>query len=71
MLKTGNGEMRREDTEMETCLWGAVQISKDLKFLILGIFKKSFLMCKCIKDISRRKDKGIIPLGQFGNHVGK
>jgi hypothetical protein len=56
---------------METCFWGAVQISKDLKFLILGIFKRSFLMCKCRKDISRRKDKGIVPLGQFGIHVGK
>ena len=56
---------------METCFWGAVQISKDLKFLILGIVKISFLMCKRRKDISRRKDKGIVPLGQFGIHVGK
>ena len=32
--------MRREDTEMETCVWGAVQITKDLKFLILSIKKK-------------------------------
>ena len=32
-----------EDTEMETCLLGAVQISKDLKFLILGIFFKKVL----------------------------
>ena len=34
-------------------------------------FKKSSLMCKCRKDISRRKDKGIVPLEQFGIHVGK
>ena len=39
ILETGNGEMQREDTEMETCLWGALQIKKDLKFMILGIFK--------------------------------
>ena len=33
--------MGGEDTEMEICLCGALQIKKILKFLILGILKKA------------------------------
>ena len=34
-------------------------------------FKKSFLICKPRKDTSRRKNKGIVPLGKFGIHMEK
>ena len=39
ILETGNGDMLGEETEKDTCLLGAPQITKDLKFLILGILK--------------------------------
>ena len=36
--ETGSGQMRGEDSEKDTCLLGASQITKDLKPLILWIF---------------------------------
>ena len=37
--ETGSGQMRGEDSEKDTCLLGASQITKDLKPLILWILK--------------------------------
>ena len=33
--------MQGEDTEKEICLWGAPQIAKALKSLLLGILKNA------------------------------
>ena len=37
--ETGSGQMRGEDSEKDTCLLGASQITKDLKPLILWIWR--------------------------------